>query len=83
MKWDDGTILDEKTFLETETLLNGPLWQIHRGDLHAVMLEYALSIGVHVVMGARVRDYNADTPSVTLENGTIMGADVILAADGL
>lgn len=82
MKWDDESLLEEKTFFDTEALLGGPLWQIHRGDLHAALLKHAVAIGVDITMGARVKRYNPDDPSVMLEDDSVLEADVILAADG-
>ena len=82
MKWDDESLLEEKTFFDTDALLHGPLWQIHRGDLHSVLLGHAITLGVDVTMGARVKAYNDDAPSATFEDGTLLEADVIVAADG-
>ncbi|KAK5321988.1 hypothetical protein LTR43_007331 [Exophiala xenobiotica] len=79
---DKGQLLEEKTFHDAEAQLGAPLWQIHRADLHDVLLNKASELGVHLTMGAKVLSYNPDEPSLALEDGTVLKADIILAADG-
>jgi len=79
---DTGVILDEKTYHGAEAQLGAPLWQIHRADLHDILLAKVKELDIPLIMGARVQSYNPDEPSLTLEDGTVLKADVILAADG-
>jgi salicylate hydroxylase len=84
-KFDDGSILDERVYQdeqETEAQLGGPNWQIHRADLHDVLLKKAIESGVKITMGAKVKSYDWDAPNALLEDGSTIKADVILAADG-
>lgn len=56
----------------------------HRGKVQNTIFEYAQSIGVKCMIGKTVTKYNDDPskPSVTLKEGEILKADVIVAADG-
>ena len=82
LKHDDGKVLSEQNYDDAEEKLGAPLWQIHRADLHDVLLGRALELGVQIVMGAQVKTFNWDAPNAALEDGQIVKADVILAADG-
>lgn len=82
MKHDDGTTLNDQTYYDAEAQLGGPLWQIHRADLHNVLLAKAQKLGVEITMGAKVKSFDWDAPNALLEDGTVVTADVILAADG-
>jgi 2-polyprenyl-6-methoxyphenol hydroxylase-like FAD-dependent oxidoreductase len=44
--------------------------------------QLALKSGVEVKINCKVVDYDEWTPSVTLEDGTTLAADLIVAADG-
>lgn len=79
---DTGVLLDEKTYYGAEDQLGAPLWQIHRADLHDILLAKVAELGIPLIMGARVQSYSPDQPSLTLEDGSVLEADVILAADG-
>ncbi len=81
-KWDDGSVLFEQSYLDAEENLGAPLWQIHRADLHAALLGKAVEAGVNIRMSSKVTKYNWDEPSATLEDGEVLKADVIVAADG-
>jgi salicylate hydroxylase len=81
-KFDDGTVLDQRIYLNVENELGAPIWQIHRADLHDVLLAKALDTGVTIKMNAKVTHYDWAAPSAALEDGSIIKADVIIAADG-
>lgn len=82
LKNDDGKILSETKYDDAEEKLGAPLWQIHRADLHDVLLNKARELGIEIIMGAKVKSFDWDAPSASLEDGQVMKADVILAADG-
>lgn len=81
-RFDDGSVLDERLYNNTEAELGGPNWQIHRADLHDVLLMKAQEMGLQISMGAKVSKYNQEAPSVVLEDGEVVRGDVILVADG-
>lgn len=80
---DDGTVLDERSYPDYDETLGGPNWQIHRADLHDVLLKKAQSLNIEISMGCKVKTYNANLPAAILEDGTIIEADVIVVADGM
>ncbi|KAH8795344.1 hypothetical protein BGZ57DRAFT_780583 [Hyaloscypha finlandica] len=83
MKHDDGAVLSDTRYSDdVEEKLGAPLWQIHRADLHDVLLAKAREIGVKILMGAKVERFDWDAPSALMEGGTAVKADVILVADG-
>lgn len=59
-----------------------PYYVAHRAHLHRALQQRAESLGVHIVVQSRVTSYNPDTPSITVENGQMYRADLIVAADG-
>ncbi|KAH9207896.1 hypothetical protein DL95DRAFT_373775 [Leptodontidium sp. 2 PMI_412] len=81
-KWDDGAVLSETTYLDAEEKLGAPLWQVHRADLHDALLAKAKSVGVNIRMGARVKKFNPEEPSVLLDDGEVVRADIVVASDG-
>jgi salicylate hydroxylase len=61
-----------------------PFLGMHRVDLQRAMARRAKELGVEVHLSAKVTLVNLSaSPSVTLESGTVIPADVILCADGL
>lgn len=61
-----------------------PLLVTHRSDLQQVLLEGARKAGVQIRTGCRVAHvhFSSFSPSLTLVDGSIYTADVILGADG-
>jgi salicylate hydroxylase len=59
-----------------------PYFLIHRGDLHRVLLDRALSVGVVIRTSSYVTDIDETTPSVTLGSGEKFTADLVVGADG-
>lgn len=80
-RWQDGSLLATMPVNKTY----GQQVVIHRADLHRVLIERALAQEtVHLRENSSVVDVHFDSPcSVTLADGTIITADVILAADGI
>ncbi|CAK7235800.1 hypothetical protein SEUCBS140593_009403 [Sporothrix eucalyptigena] len=79
----DGTVI----YTENWLLEPNHFWRQyagHRGQMHQIISEYAGELGVEFRYNERVIDYNdgGDKPSIVTANGTVMSADVIIAADG-
>lgn len=55
----------------------------HRGDYHTAFINRVLALGMEINMGLEVETFNEDDPSVTLVDGRIFYADVIVGADGI
>ncbi|KAK0755147.1 hypothetical protein B0T18DRAFT_54261 [Schizothecium vesticola] len=59
----------------------------HRGHLHRIMYDHAVARGIDIRLGLRVEDYfETDNPpqaGVVLSTGERLGADVVIAAEGV
>jgi salicylate hydroxylase len=60
-----------------------PFWDLHRVDLQRALYNRAQELGAKVRLGARVSDIDFAAPSLKLENGEELQADLLIAADGL
>ncbi|KAL3464960.1 hypothetical protein BJX64DRAFT_285828 [Aspergillus heterothallicus] len=79
-RWQDGSLLGtmpvNKTF--------GQQVVIHRADLHNALIEKALELeNVELRVNSHVTDVDFDFTTVTLANGSVVEADIIVAADGI
>ena len=63
-------------------MFHAPYYVIHRANFHEVLHARAHELGVDIKLGSKVKAYDADKPSVTLDNGQILTGDLIVAADG-
>ena len=59
-----------------------PYYVIHRGHFHDALHKCALELGVVVKVTSKVVDYDLEAPSVTLEDGSVVSADLVVGADG-
>jgi salicylate hydroxylase len=59
-----------------------PYFLIHRGDLHKVLLNRALEVGVSIKTSSFVSEINEAEPSVVLRDGSKYTADLVIGADG-
>ena len=59
-----------------------PYYVIHRAHLHDALHKLAAELGVKVELASTVVDYDLDTPSLTLEDGSVHGGDLVIGADG-
>lgn len=59
----------------------------HRVDLHECLKQLATGVGpgvpVKIHLRSEVKAYDADAASIELQNGTIVAADLVIAADGV
>ncbi|KAG9246621.1 FAD binding domain-containing protein [Calycina marina] len=65
-----------------------PLYYAHREDLHKGLKDLATDVNgtgmpVKLHLKSAVTSYNAQTPSITMNNGNVITADLIVAADGV
>ncbi|MFB9661895.1 FAD-dependent oxidoreductase [Glycomyces mayteni] len=63
----------------------GPMWTVHRADLHRVLHERAEAMGVRFAFGKRLESIREDGDGATavFSDGSEAGADVVVGADGL
>jgi 2-polyprenyl-6-methoxyphenol hydroxylase-like FAD-dependent oxidoreductase len=56
----------------------------HRGQIHQIVFDYAVEIGIDIRLGHRVVDYfETETEAGVVANGQTFVGDVVLAADGV
>ena len=80
--------LGQHTFSNFEKNYGAPYLLSHRVDLHEALRQMAISPDgpgkpVQIINGAHITSYDAEAGSVTLANGSTLGADLIVAADGV
>ncbi|KAB5515523.1 FAD binding domain-containing protein [Coniochaeta sp. 2T2.1] len=91
MRFDSYTTMEAGAFHDHSRNIDvwgAPLYYSHRVDLHESLKRLATGLdgpGVpaKVVLKSEVVRYNPDGPSLTLANGSVVTADLIIAADGI
>ncbi|PMD43478.1 FAD/NAD(P)-binding domain-containing protein [Hyaloscypha variabilis F] len=76
-RWHDGKILAQQPLMDMAGYIG------HRGDYHEEFLRRVRELGIPINMGCNVIAYDENEPSLTLSNGDVHKADVIIAADGI
>ena len=62
----------------------GRAYNGHRGEIHEIVYNYALSLGIDIRLGQDVTDYfESKTEAGVVSNGERVRGDVVLAADGV
>ncbi|KAF4221444.1 hypothetical protein CNMCM8980_004685 [Aspergillus fumigatiaffinis] len=79
-RWQDGSLLGTMPVNKSY----GQQVVVHRADLHNALIEKAMALeNVQVRVNSTVTRVQFDPPAVTLADGTVVQADVVLAADGI
>lgn len=82
-RWQDGEFLGAATLMpEIEKRHGAPQYAIHRADIHCALMEEAETVAA-VRIDSMVTAVDFDKPSVTLSDGSVLEADVVVGADGL
>ncbi|KAG5982032.1 hypothetical protein E4U55_002401 [Claviceps digitariae] len=79
----DGKELVDRNLRVYEELYGAPWLVIHRADYLRVLLDEALQAGIVVKSDSQVSQVDFSAPSVTLANGDVQTADLIVGADGI
>ncbi|KAK5108262.1 hypothetical protein LTR62_008646 [Meristemomyces frigidus] len=84
-RYSDGKILSRTDDFngKMRQKYGAPFWDLHRVDVQRSLAKRAQQVGTTLRLGARVMNIDFDKPSVTLEGGEQLSADLIVAADGL
>ncbi|TVY73363.1 FAD-dependent monooxygenase roqM [Lachnellula suecica] len=82
-KYDTGEVVSHQKSPpkdETSPALNG-----HRGELHQIVFDYALSLGIEIKLGKRAKAYfeDDDKAGVEFEDGEKVTADMVIGSDGV
>ncbi|KAL4962748.1 uncharacterized protein BDV14DRAFT_210389 [Aspergillus stella-maris] len=75
--WQTGQLMAQQPAMDMAGYIG------HRGDYHRAFLDRVAALDVPLHMGRTVVAYDEATPSITLANGEVHRADVIIAADGI
>ena len=82
-RWEDGKAIGlTDVGPKFRAMFHAPYYVSHRANFHEILHARAHELGVDLKLGSKVEVYDAESPSVTLENGRILIADLIVAADG-
>jgi salicylate hydroxylase len=82
-RWQNGEIIGlTKLIPDFRIKFDAPFYVVHRANLQLAMHELALKLGVTVKVNSGVKFYDPDAPSITLEDGSLHRADLVIAADG-
>lgn len=83
MAWKANILLDV-SYADVEERYRASYSLTHRADLVRLLTETAASKdSITIKMGVRVASYDFDTPAVTLEDGQVIEADLVVCADGI
>lgn len=81
-RWQDGEIIGQTRLKSFPSDFGAPYCVIHRAHLHNAMYQLAQELGVEIRVNSKVTGYDAEEPSITLEDGRVEKADLVIAADG-
>ncbi|EPQ57455.1 monooxygenase [Gloeophyllum trabeum ATCC 11539] len=76
-RWQDGKILAVQPLMDMAGYIG------HRGDYHDAFLQRVRECGIPIHMGHKVVQFDENKPSIILEDGREIEADVIIGADGI
>ena len=83
-RWQDGRVIGN-TELVPDFIENyqAPYYVIHRAHFHSALCRRAKDMGIEIKLGAKAVDYDPVAGSITLADGTVHTADLVVAADGI
>jgi salicylate hydroxylase len=67
---------------ESEQRFGSPYYVTHRAHLHEVLHHRAVELGVSIHLNMKVEKYGVDEGSVVFEDGSIVTANLVIAAEG-
>lgn len=83
-RWQDGSSIGKTALVpEFRSWFKAPYYVVHRAHFLDAMYKLAVSYGVKVQVNSAVTDTDFDGPSVTLRDGRVFDADLIIGADGI
>lgn len=82
-RWEDGSVIGKAAFNpESEQRFGSPYYVTHRAYLHKVLHHKAVELGALIHLNKKVYKYGLDDGTVAFEDGSLVSADLIVAADG-
>ncbi|KAK2591157.1 hypothetical protein QQS21_011151 [Conoideocrella luteorostrata] len=83
VRYSGGETLLDMDFDRCNELYGAPWLLMHRADYMSILLVEARRLGVQINLGCEVQHVEFDTPSVTLADGQVHEAHVIVSCDGV
>ncbi|KAH7310133.1 putative salicylate hydroxylase [Rhexocercosporidium sp. MPI-PUGE-AT-0058] len=82
-RWEHGEFLGAAPLMpEVEKIHGAPQYVIHRADLHRALMANAETVA-EVRVNSMVTDVDFEKPCVTLSDGRVLEADLVVGADGM
>lgn len=82
-RWEDGEEIGCTRLVPHHRVNFGaPYYVVHRAHFHEALHKLALKLGVTIHISSRVHSYDSLTPAITLVDGKMHMADLVIAADG-
>lgn len=82
-RWQDGDAIGfTKLVPEFRETYGAPYYVVHRAHFHEALHQLAQKLGVTIRLRAKVIRFSEHDPSVTLADGSIVTAELVIAADG-
>ncbi|KAK0760489.1 hypothetical protein N5P37_006683 [Trichoderma harzianum] len=83
-RWQDGCVIGHaKLGSEILQKYGSPYYVTHRAHLHDALYQRTKELKVPVILNHKAKSYDFNNASVTFEDGTVVDADLVIAADGL
>jgi salicylate hydroxylase len=82
-RWQDGDAIGfTKLVPEFRDTYEAPYYVVHRAHFHEALHQLAQKLGVTIRLRAKVTGFSEHEPSVALADGSIVAAELVIAADG-
>ncbi|KAK4065654.1 hypothetical protein Trihar35433_7774 [Trichoderma harzianum] len=82
-RWQDGCVIGHaKLGSEILQKYGSPYYVTHRAHLHDALYQRTKELEVPVILNHKAKSYDFNNASVTFEDGTVVDADLVIAADG-
>lgn len=83
-RWQDGRVIGHaKLGSEILQKYGSPYYVTHRAHLHDALYQRTKELKVPVILNHKAKSYDFNNASVTFEDGTVVDADLVIAADGM
>jgi salicylate hydroxylase len=82
-RYDTGKILRLNDTNQSLKDYGFPIWSMSRYRLQETLCEVAVEKGVNVLFGKTAVGVDLEKPSITLKNGEVLKADLIIGSDGM
>ncbi|KAF3763332.1 FAD/NAD(P)-binding domain-containing protein [Cryphonectria parasitica EP155] len=83
-RWQNGALIGvTDTSPEFSAKYGSPYYVVHRAHLHNALYQQASALGVKTMLNSKVDEYNPETATIILSDGSVFQGDLVVAADGV